>query len=279
MALSDFLSGVEQSTKLLSNLVYPPPPPDPVQGLKGAPVSLGDYDFVGFNAPDSMSYGTTQNYSILTKSGGARIVNAHGAEKQNITWAGILLGPTSQDDSRRLEQFAEDGEQRTLCWGQYDYEVLVGKASFRQIRPFHYHYEFECVVLTQNAANSQPGLTQLTNLDLASAVAATPAAQPGILGALQSVQGAVKQVQSVIQIGAQVVTQVNDVKNVIESQISAANDAIRLVGNLGSVPLSVNDTVQALTQVSNSFGTLTSFVPVSSITSRIVSNVSKGLGQ
>lgn len=262
MSLTSILSGVQGATRALENVIQPAPPVQPhTAALSRAPISLGEFDFDNFDVPEEIVFGVSQNVSIHTLSGGRRVVDAHGAEEDNIRWSGMLFGPDAAERSRRLSEMVRDGRKRTLSFPEFDYDVLLIRFTPRMKRTTWFEYDIECVVLGVNAVvPPKPALTVLANSDLNKAAASLPASASGIAGSLQSARGLLSTLNSSAQSASDFIGALEDVRTTVSNQIANTNAAIRAIGSIGeggslaSKIISARDGFEGVSRLSNTLG-------------------------
>lgn len=262
MSLTSILSGVQGATRALENVIHPAAPVQPqTAALSASPISLGEFDFEDFEVPEHINIGGRQNHTIHTLSGGRRVVDAHGAEEDNIRWSGTVLGEDAAQRVRQLDEMRRDGRKRILCFPEFDYDVLVVGFTVRLKRATWIEYDIECVVLGINAVLApKPGLSVLANADLAKAAASLPGSASGIAGSLQAARVLLSTINSSAQAASDFVGALEDVRTTVSNQIANTNAAIRAIGSIGeggslaSKITNARDGFEGVSRLSNTLG-------------------------
>jgi len=112
----------------------PPSPPMPVNlrllTLDWQPV----FSFVGFELPEQISTGGKHNLVVHSLVGGTRIVDALGAEEEDISFKGRFRGQTAIARARFLDSLRQGGKPYRLIFSSYVRVVVFKdfKADFTQ---------------------------------------------------------------------------------------------------------------------------------------------------
>lgn len=254
MSLYKALNSIENVAAAIDNVVRPVTPVfTQTPTLSGAPVSLGDFDFDEFDVPEDIDTTVVQNHTTTRLMGGRYVTEAHGAEHEPIRWSGWLIGPDAADRKRHLESFAFGAKKQTLCWGEFDYDVLVGRVTVRDEHPFKKSYSIEVSVLDTNRPSGvTTSAMQEVQGKVAGAVGILPSSESSVGSTLNAVTGTLAKAQSVARVAGDFIQTVETARDTVVSRLGSANALIRNIGSIGQIG-STTSTISALNQAKNAF--------------------------
>lgn len=113
-------------------------------------VTLGSFQFSGFEIPTQLPFGGSQALSIHKLVGGDRVVDAMGRDYAPISWSGLFFGANAVARARTLDALRIAGEPQTLLWNQFNYLVLIRECTFDYRRQFEIPYRITCEVVSDN---------------------------------------------------------------------------------------------------------------------------------
>lgn len=139
--------------------------------MSAVTLTLDGFVFQDFEIPDEMPWGGAQSLSSKKLIGGARIVDAMGADDRPIEWTGRFRGADAVSRALQLDTKRRAGKSVALTWGQFSYQVKI--ASFLPIyqRDNEIPYSISCEVISQapaSTAASSIGVDQMVGADMAS---------------------------------------------------------------------------------------------------------------
>lgn len=135
-------------------------------------LQLGDITLTGFEIPERVPFGGKQSLMVHPLVGGARVVDAMGAEPRPIRWSGIIFSTPDTVANARAQQIdlmRSAGQAIVLSWFTNSYLVTIKEFLPDWERFYQIPYEIECEViqnLTQPNPTAQPDANQLVPSDL-----------------------------------------------------------------------------------------------------------------
>jgi len=148
-------------------------------------VILGGVVFTDFAIPDKINFGGKQTTAIHRYIGGARTVDAMGADPDPITWSGRFRGGSALGNAFAVDAMRQAGVPVSLSWLGINYTVLVTQFKADTEKYYEIPYTVTCEVVTDpQAATGAPlaSLTALVNADMTAALAVPQAASlPAVL--------------------------------------------------------------------------------------------------
>lgn len=95
-------------------------------------LTLGSVTFANFEVPSSINFGGDQALSDKKLVGGRRSIDAMGRVDDDISWSGMFRGSTATFRARFLDGLRVKGDQVSLTWSQFNYNVVIKsfKCSF-----------------------------------------------------------------------------------------------------------------------------------------------------
>lgn len=162
---------------------------NPTLQLSSGSSFFSDFDFLGFEQPESIRLGKQQSSYKHILIGGGRVIDLLGAGDPDITWTGYFRGPGSIQRAQFLQQMAAAGTQITLTAGPFIKLVVITSFVFdyKQVFPMPYTITLQVIQdLTSPVPFLVPG--DLTNTILEALIQAQDIAQllanPSISSAL-----------------------------------------------------------------------------------------------
>lgn len=147
-------------------------------------VILGPVVFAGFEVPEHIAVGGRQALAVHRLPGGARVVDAMGADDAAIEWGGVMAGVEAAARVRLLDGLRRGGQAWPLAWDGWRFSVVVQQFAARTGGPFWAPYRIRCAVLTDDDGPDSallPGVLNSGGLDMG-ADAALAAAGTGLAG-------------------------------------------------------------------------------------------------
>lgn len=136
-------------------------------------LTLGGIVFQGFEIPDTIRIGGEQALVVHKLPGGARTIDAMGADDADIPWSGRFRGREAESRARLLESYRKSGRVVALRWSTYRYKVIVQSFRADYQQPFEIPYNVNCTVVSDESApilTGLPGLDELIGSDLGRAL-------------------------------------------------------------------------------------------------------------
>ncbi len=116
----------------------------------GAPIftpvlQLGNFDFIGVEQPESLTFGKEQVAYKHILIGGARIIDLLGAGNPDITWSGYFVGQTAILRAQELESVVQAGQPLQLTTGQFVKQVVITSFTY----DFHFVFPVKYTITVQ----------------------------------------------------------------------------------------------------------------------------------
>lgn len=170
-------------------------------------LNLGPFQFGAMEIPGEIRIGGTQRLAVHELVGGARVIDAMGRADRALEWSGLLLGNGAIDRARFLDSLRVDGQQLSLAWSAFSYQVLVREFEANYHKRYEIAYRIVCeVVADLTSPATAPGATpidQAINDDAKAAAVLVAAVADATLttkmGALSSAIAAVSKFASATQ--------------------------------------------------------------------------------
>ena len=190
-------------------------------------LTLGSVIFSGFEIPESIRIGGEQALVVHKMPGGARTIDAMGADDADIPWSGRFRGGNAEARARQLDAYRKSGQRLLLHWSTYRYQVVVQSFHADYQQPFEIPYQIACTVLADESApvlTGFPAIDELIGSDLGAA-----------LGLSDSL--GVAQVATAISTAQQAITAVGTLKNADSASLA------QISGTIGAVQQAVGATI------------------------------------
>lgn len=99
-------------------------------------LSLGDFDFVGAEEPESVTFGKEQASYTHILIGGGHVVDLLGAGDPDISWSGYFTGIQAQFRAQYLENLCKQGQSLNLVTSTFVKQVVITRFTYG----FHFIY-------------------------------------------------------------------------------------------------------------------------------------------
>jgi hypothetical protein len=212
-------------------------------------LTLGGVIFQDFEVPESIHIGGDQALVVHKMPGGARTIDAMGADDADIPWSGRFRGSSAEARARILDRYRKSGEVLLLRWSTYRYKVIVQsfKPDFQQ--PFEIPYTINCAVVSDESApvlTGIPGIDALIGSDLGRAIGISDSlGVAAIGGAMTSVQQAIGTVNTLRNAPGSSITQILGTLGGAEQAIGASLASVTSIVGLAS-PIVAGGSVAAM---------------------------------
>lgn len=207
-------------------------------------LSLGSFTFLDFEIPETIPFGLEQRLAVKKLVGGARVVDAMGADPVDITWSGRFLGQNALARANSLKAMAQSGKQWTLTWNKLKYVVVVGSYHPDFHRSFDIPYTITCVVVADNSTAvplDSPNATAAINSDLSTATnLCSTVGNAGITAGVSTLTTTMNGIPDLAKVGPTTVSGIYTPLTAVQTQVSAlisSNEAKLAVSSVaGLVP-------------------------------------------
>lgn len=246
---------------------------------------LGDFQFDGYEIPESIPFGGSQRLVTHSFPGGARAVQAMGRDDSAIGWSGLFFGPAALERAKYLDNLRVAGGALKLTYLDFNYTVVIERfeAVVKKFNRIPYSIALHVVQdNTKPVSTITPtGFDAALRGDMAAANALGAQIGDGPLsGMLGTLDSAIRNVsdfakattstiQSVVGPVAAVIGRVNVL---VGSVGSVVNSVTTLGGILPGNPISMQ-AAQSLSQV-NAITQYPALVQLRNISSRMQGNLS-----
>jgi hypothetical protein len=139
-------------------------------------LQLGPVSFEQFEVPGRIGFGGAQRLAVHRLPGGARVIDAMGADDAPIAWQGIFTGANAAERARLLDVLRIEGLPLPLAWDDFAYLVVIAAFEARYERSNWVPYRIACTVLADPAVvagNIAASLAATVQGDLLAASAGT----------------------------------------------------------------------------------------------------------
>jgi hypothetical protein len=114
---------------------------------------LGDFEFSNLEIPESIALGGDQRLAVHKFPGGARTVQAMGADHEPLQWSGLFLGGNALERAKYLDFLRVQGGALPLTFFDSTYTVVISKFKFVVERYYKVGYSISLEVVSDD---SQP---------------------------------------------------------------------------------------------------------------------------
>lgn len=251
-------------------------------------LTLGDFEFVSFEVPESITVGAKQHTMVHKLVGGKRVIDVLGTDYENLSWSGWITGATAGDRTKALETMRDRGEALTFTLDDYRFKVVIGDFKSRFEHLYRRPFTIELIVverldLTATGNALAGSLDALINSDVGEALGLSSIVNvQDVTDAVTGIQSAVSQVQdfanATVDTVQTVVRPIVAAQQIIQStigQVAAAVNDITTLGGLipgNGVSNSVNNVLRQL----NSATQLAPLYQMQGVLSRLQKNVLSG---
>lgn len=130
---------------------------------------LDTVQFNDWEIPEEINFGGKQTLVVHKPIGDQRVIDAMGADPDDIRWSGRFQGGDVVGRATQLEAIREGGAAVTLVCGSITKTVVVSEFTWRYQREYQGLYSITCVVVPDAATdNDNASLDDLVNNDMAS---------------------------------------------------------------------------------------------------------------
>lgn len=161
---------------------------------------LGSVTFRDFEIPESLPFGGEQALVVHKLPGGARTIDAMGADHKDITWSGRFRAFSAESRAKQLDAYRIGGKPLLLTWGGFRYTVVVRSFDPNYQQPFEIPYSITVTVLEDQSAPAPsfaPGLDEVIGSQLSDLLGLSqPLTLQGVTDGVASVQTAINAVGS-----------------------------------------------------------------------------------
>lgn len=227
-------------------------------------LQLGDFVFEGAEVPESLPFGGEQALAVHRMVGGARIIDAMGADPAPIEWSGIFLGDVAVQRARYLDNLRKKGGPLLLTWSEFRYTVVI--KSFQPRYDFEYNipYRIVCEVVRDETTPVRTiasyGPTAEIKIEIAEAQDAAEEVNDdplsdlmdGLDAAIKAVSDIANAAQSVIDSIVQPILAIQQRVQLLLASVSNTISNVTSLGglipglSLGSGPLALADQIAAM---------------------------------
>lgn len=164
-------------------------------------LQLGDFVFEGMEVPEVLALGGAQTLVKHNFPGGARAIQAMGADHAPIAWRGLMLGGTAFDRAKALDYMRVQGAPLPLTVFNNVYTVVIARFEYLVERFYKVGYSITVEVISDDTQpvevipptsfDTQIGMDCDTMMGLSGSVGDSV-----LSGAINAVSAAVRQVSS-----------------------------------------------------------------------------------
>jgi hypothetical protein len=237
-------------------------------------LTLGPVSFAGFEIPERLSFGGAQRLAVHRLPGGARVIDAMGADDAPITWSGIFSGATASERALLLDAMRGAGLTLPLSWDVFFYSVIISEFHADYQAEFWIPYRISCTVVQDEVQFAEGIVASLTDqatsdLTMASTLAAgTTVSFAGTQAALAATGATTLGTSAYVAAQASVGTLQTSLSTAIDQSATALASAAAPLS--GTNPLAA---ASALTNASSAAGTLASLSAAQGYVGRLATNL------
>lgn len=129
-------------------------------------LQLGDFQFVTFEEPESVTFGKHQATYKHIMIGGKRIIDVMGAGDPDISWNGYFTGIGAEERARFLERMASEGQELTLLTSEFVKRVIISDFTY----DYHRHWPIKYTITLLVVTDLTNPVTQLVQGDISDVV-------------------------------------------------------------------------------------------------------------
>ena len=243
-------------------------------------LTLGGIVFQGFEIPDSIRNGGNQALVVHKLPGGARTIDAMGADDADIPWSGRFRGANAESRARILEGYRKSGQVLLLQWSTYRYQVIVESFKPDYQQPFEIPYSINCTVVSDESApilTGIPGIDELIGSDLGRALGLSDSLGVAQIGtALTTAQQSINTVNTLRNAPASSITQIVGTLAAVEQAVGASiTSTSGIVSSAAPISAGGNPGTMAtsLSSQAAGFGQLNQLYQLSSTVTRMTKNL------
>lgn len=226
------------------------------------PVVIGSLTLTGYEVPDVLRVGGEQDLIVHKLPGGARVIQAMGADPASLTLAGKFMGATAATRARQLQAMRDAGTQVSFTAAGIALQVVVASFTYDYgTRGFVIPYTVTLEIVPQlgiTSSLSSASLSSLVGTDLAGAITSVTATlgtvstySTNVLGQVSSVTGQITPIATLVGAGGFLahaqdsLTLASGVATAGVNLASAPAAAASLIGNLQSAGSSLMSTISS----------------------------------
>lgn len=110
-------------------------------------LQLGDFDFLGFEEPESVTFGKEQSATKHMLIGGGRVIDLLGAGDPDISWSGYFTGFQAEFRARFIENLVKAGKPLLLKTSQFVKNVVITRFTYGYHKVFPIAYSITLMVI------------------------------------------------------------------------------------------------------------------------------------
>lgn len=122
-------------------------------------ISVGSIELRDFEVPSAVRFGGTHRTVVHRLGDGRRVVDRLGPDETDISFSGTISGPDAGARARGLDRLRMTGEQVTLRWDSFQFDVVIRQFA----ADFHsgqwISYQISCAVLDQSRQDTTSDLS------------------------------------------------------------------------------------------------------------------------
>jgi hypothetical protein len=111
-------------------------------------LKLGDFEFARYEVPDEISFGGDHSLIIHKRVGGARTIDAMGADPEPPSWSGTFMGANALDRALYVDGLRKAGQALDLSWDHLSFRVVIRSFHCKFRRFYHLPYSISCEVVS-----------------------------------------------------------------------------------------------------------------------------------
>lgn len=171
-----------------------------VVSLFDGELTIGGITLSGFEVPEKLNWGGAQRTVVHKMPGGARTIDAMGADDADIKWSGYFSGYGASARARSIDSLRTAGVAVPLSWPGFSRNVIVTDFHVSSERNgFLLPYTITCAVIPAAPGPASPSLLQSIGNDIGNAIG-IPNLMEQATSVLQTVQPALQAVQKLMPV-------------------------------------------------------------------------------
>lgn len=164
-------------------------------------IQLGDFVFQDLEIPEKINFGGSQQLVQHNLIGGGRVIDALGKNDIDITWSGLMTGPSALLRAQTLNKMRADGKQIQLKWFNLYFDVVIQNFEAQTEKYYQVTYTINLRVVKDGANPNSPqnliGFNEAIRNDFNTAnTIAQSVAIPAVTSAMDSVSTAIGNVST-----------------------------------------------------------------------------------
>ena len=243
-------------------------------------LTLGGIVFQDFEVPDVIRTGGDHALVVHKLPGGARTIDAMGADDADIPWSGRFRGQQAESRARLLDRYRKTGQVLLLQWSTYRYQVVVQSFKAEYQQPFEIPYSVNCTVVSDESTPVLTGIAALDELigsDLGRALGLSDSLGVAAIGsALTIARQAIGNASTLRNAPASTLTGIAGTLGAAQQVIGASTTAAGSVIASSTPVTAGGDPASMATSLSNqssAFGQLTQLYQLGSTVTRMTKNL------